>query len=356
MFSFFSNLLWDENFELSHRILNAVLFSFAIFASIAVITNYMTEEPVIVQSFAIFFALYFSITFYISRIKRTWKLIAHLTIWLSFLGIIIFFTFDGGLLCGNGYFFLIDVAVIVSIFKEKERVFYIAVAVLLLICLLILEFNFPALFHHLTKEQCSTNLFLSFIVATFFSIFLLTLFASQLEKQKNAIEVLSKQDYLTGLLNRRGVFEKLELLLSSVKEKDFTFSIILSDIDNFKKINDKFGHITGDIVLKEVAKRIAMSLRAGDILGRWGGEEFIIILPYADLQSAIEVAKRVKENLISSPIQCQSLSIMISATFGVGEYNSELSLNKNLNLIDNALYKGKAEGKNCVVPSNKLPP
>ena len=351
MFSFLSSLLWDESFELSHRILNAVLFSFAIFAFIASITNYFTKESLIVQAFAVFFVIFFSITFYISRFKKKWKLIAHLTITMSFLGIIIFYIFDGGLMCGNGYFFLIDVAVIISIFKGKQRIFYLGAAIFLLICLLVLEIFYPSLFQKITTEQCSANIFFSFIITTFFSIFLLVLFASQLEKQKNAIEILSKQDYLTGLLNRRGVFEKLEILLNSLQKKDFTFSIILSDIDNFKKINDKFGHITGDIVLREVAKRMEQSLRIGDILGRWGGEEFIIILPHANLQSAIEVAERIKQNLISSPIEFQNISLPISATFGVGEYNEKLSLNKNLTLIDNALYKGKAEGKNRVVAS-----
>lgn len=352
MFSFLTRLLWDESFELSHRILNVVLFSFAIFASIASIANYFTKEPLIVQVFAIIFVIYFSITFYIARVKKRWKFIAHLTIWVSFFGISFFYILDGGLFCGNGYFFLMEIAVIISIFKGKQRIFYISVAVILLLCLLTIEFSYPRLFHHLTREQCATNIFLSFIMATFFSIFLLVLFASQLEKQKNAIEVLSKQDYLTGLLNRRGIFEKLEILLTSLKEKDFTFSIILSDIDNFKKINDNFGHITGDVVLKEVAKLIALSLRTEDILGRWGGEEFIIILPHANLQSAIEVAERIKEKLTSNPIKYQNMLINISATFGVGEYKKELSLNKNLTLIDNALYKGKSEGKNRVIASN----
>ncbi len=350
---FIARLLWEEGFELSHRILNTVLFSFAIFASVAVIANYFTNESSLVQGFAIFFVIYFSITFYISRFKEKWRLIAHLTIWISFLGITVFYIFDGGLKCGNGYFLLIDIAVIVSIFKDKQRIFYLSAAIIFLFFLLGLELYSPTLLQHLTKEQCSTNTILSFIVAVFFSIFLLTLFVSQLEKQKNAIEVLSKQDYLTGLLNRRGVFEKLEILLEFIhKTKDFRFSIILSDIDNFKKINDKFGHITGDFVLKEVANRVSQSLRKGDILGRWGGEEFIIILPHADLKSAVEVAERVREKLVSSPIDYQGMKIEISATFGVGEYKKELSLNKNLTLIDNALYKGKSEGKNRVIATN----
>ncbi len=352
MFSFFSKLLWDESFEIAHRILNAVLFSFAIFTIIAIISNFITNEPLVVQIAVIFFFLYFVIAFYYSRVKKKWKFIGHLSVWLSFIGFVVFYIFDGGLFCGNGYFLLIDIAIIISIFKERTRIFYLFIMIILLISLLGLESYYPKIFFHLSKEQCAINIFLSFVIATFFLIFLLVLFVSQLEKQKLEKEVLSKEDYLTGLLNRRGIFEKLDLLLKSLNRRDFIFSIIIADIDDFKKINDTYGHITGDWVLKEVAKRISESLRAGDILGRWGGEEFIIILPYADLENAMEVGERIRQHLSKTPIEYKDNVIHITITLGVGEYNGELSLNKNLTLIDDALYRGKAKGKNCVIPVN----
>ena len=345
----FTKIIGDDRFILRHRILNFVLFSFTIFTVVAVISNYFTGEPFIVQFFAVFFFFYFLFSYFVSRFKKKWKFIAHLTILTSFVGIIVFFLLDGGLYCGNGYFFLVDIAIIISLFQGKNRLRYIFAATIILFILLLLEAFYPQVFTRLNTKQCSANIFLSFIVTVFASIFLLTLFVSQLEKQKNEIEILSKEDFLTGVFNRRGIFEKLNYLIKASGKNDFLFSIILIDIDNFKMVNDNYGHLNGDIVLKEIAKRISESLRGGDILGRWGGEEFIVVLPYADLKNAVYIAERIRRNIKKFPIKCGEFLISVTATFGVGEYNRNLTLNKNLTLIDNALYEGKASGRDCIV-------
>ncbi len=350
MFSIISLITGDKSFELPHRILNFILFSFFIFVILAEIENVIAKEPFYIHSVVIFFFFYFGIGYYYSRIKKKWRFLAHLTVILSFLGIVFFYIFDGGLFCGNGFLIIVDVAIIVTVFDGKKRYNYLFFLIALTFFLIFLEISFHQVLPIITKKQCAGNTVLAFIITVVSSIFILLLFIVQLEEQKFEIEKLSKTDSLTGVFNRRGVFQKLDFLIENSEKKNYPFSIILADIDDFKQVNDKYGHLCGDTVLKEITKRMSEALRKGDIIGRWGGEEFIIILPFAELNAAKNIAERIKTNLLKSPIKCGDTSLLVTLTFGVGMYNHDLSLDKNLALIDIALYKGKVSGKNCIVP------
>jgi len=349
MFSFVSLITGDKNLELPHRVLNFILFSFFIFVIFAEIENIIIGEPSPVHGVAVFFFVYFGIGYYYSRVKKKWHLLSHLTVILSFVGIVFFYIFDGGLFCGNGFFIIVDVAIIVTVFEGKKRYYYLFFLIALTFFLIFFEMSFPEIFIEITKKQCAANIVLAFVIAVISSIFILVLFIVQLEEQKSAIEKLSKKDFLTGMLNRRGIFEKLDFLVENSKLKNYPFSIILADIDDFKQVNDKYGHLCGDTALKEVAERMKEALRKEDIIGRWGGEEFIVILPFADLKSAKKVAKRIRSNMLKSLINCDEHLFYLTLTFGVGMFNPSLSLDKNLALIDIALYKGKVSGKNCIV-------
>ena len=122
------------------------------------------------------------------------------------------------------------------------------------------------------------------------------------------------------------------------------------DIDNFKAINDTMGHSTGDAVLKDVATRLQRTVRELDILGRYGGEEFVILAPQTGLAEACTVADRLRTIVNQAPIPIASGSIEVSASFGVAvvDVNDVGSLSSLLDRADKALYKAKAEGKNCV--------
>ncbi|MFN3921765.1 MAG: GGDEF domain-containing protein, partial [Caldimicrobium sp.] len=125
-----------------------------------------------------------------------------------------------------------------------------------------------------------------------------------------------------------------------------TFSLILLDIDNFKLINDIYGHAKGDEVLVKVAQILKDNLRASDLCGRWGGEEFLILLRSANLFQGLNKAEKLREliaKLNIPPIES------ITASFGVAEYNSPESYEETLRRADLALYRAKSQGKNCVI-------
>lgn len=177
------------------------------------------------------------------------------------------------------------------------------------------------------------------VVLNFFDI------TEKKELEKRLIEA-SITDYLTGLYNRRFLDQILRREKAMADRYNTPFSIILLDLDNFKIINDVFGHHVGDKVLVEVANTIKNNLRATDISGRWGGEEFLIILPNSDLEKALKVAEKLRNfiyQLKVSPVEG------ISASFGVSQYKKGEPYEETIKRADLALYKAKSEGKNCVI-------
>lgn len=160
-------------------------------------------------------------------------------------------------------------------------------------------------------------------------------------------EELSILDPLTDIYNRRYTYAELD---KWIKETDRTFSLVLFDIDYFKKVNDQYGHVNGDHVLKHVANLAKKNLRPGDFVARLGGEEFLIVLPRINADKAREIAERTRKTIAETPINLAGLSLQTTASFGVCE--SEVSIDEVDTLLeraDQALYKAKASGRNCVI-------
>lgn len=165
----------------------------------------------------------------------------------------------------------------------------------------------------------------------------------------------SQYDQLTDILNRRGITEKLSAMVPATGGYNGTTACIgLLDIDFFKNINDNYGHNTGDQVLKFVAKLITSNFRNEDIVGRWGGEEFLILMPDIRVADAIQVFQRFLTTLESSTIKCNGQSISITASIGVSELSDHASsLDGTLRRADKALYQAKDAGRNQVMTSQQ---
>ncbi len=161
---------------------------------------------------------------------------------------------------------------------------------------------------------------------------------------------LASYDDLTGIYNRREGRKQLKQLSKDAARKHRPLSVILVDLDNFKVINDSYGHDTGDTVLKTAAQCFQAQARAGDVLCRYGGEEFLIILPETPKRQALKIAERYRENLTQASIQMTSDDVLnITASFGVSELDLEFTdRDVMLKQADIALYKAKADGKNRV--------
>jgi diguanylate cyclase (GGDEF)-like protein len=153
-------------------------------------------------------------------------------------------------------------------------------------------------------------------------------------------------DALTGILNRHALYHILGQEMERAGRYKRPFSIILFDLDQFKTINDTFGHLEGDKVLKEISQLVGSLVRRTDFLGRWGGEEFLLILPETDSEAAQALAERIRKSVeITRIVEDYS----IAASFGVTTYHIERSLEDLLDFADRALYQAKHNGRNQVV-------
>jgi diguanylate cyclase (GGDEF)-like protein len=173
---------------------------------------------------------------------------------------------------------------------------------------------------------------------------------NELKFANEKLQKLSETDPLTGLLNRRGFensFQRLILLHQKSKEP---LSILLIDIDHFKKFNDKYGHNAGDSTLKTVSQTLTSCVREQDIVARWGGEEFVVALPKLDIKKAEETANRLRLAIANQELDCGGIPVAITATIGISSFNAEEdNLAVWIKAADDALYEGKEKGRNTFV-------
>jgi len=169
---------------------------------------------------------------------------------------------------------------------------------------------------------------------------------------KNAVRSLaeaSNRDGLTNIYNRRFLEQTMTKEFARIKRYGGTLSFIIIDLDHFKNINDTYGHLAGDEILKITSQRISECLRAADILARYGGEEFAVLLPETPLEGAEILANRLCEHIASQPIQFDNFEITVTASLGLAEFQDNLESHEELiGQADSALYKSKDNGRNQV--------
>lgn len=168
---------------------------------------------------------------------------------------------------------------------------------------------------------------------------------AELRERNEDLELLSRTDPLTGLWNRRHLDAHLHSAMSAAKRHDRPLAILLIDIDRFKTVNDRYGHQIGDAVLAQVAGRLAASVRAEDTIGRWGGEEFLAVLPDSDAAVAATVAERLRTGVSATPIECDGARLEVTVSIGVtGSRQPERD--DLLRSADLGLRRAKAAGRN----------
>ncbi len=169
----------------------------------------------------------------------------------------------------------------------------------------------------------------------------------EVARRTRELEELLLTDPLTGVGNRRFLVERLRAEVAKSRRHHQPLSVVFTDLDHFKQINDRYGHSGGDEVLCHVAELLKDSLRNEDMIGRFGGEEFVMLLTATPLEQALLVAERIRVSLGTTPTSLEACTV--TASFGVAELNPGESAEELLNRSDRALYAAKEAGRNCVM-------
>lgn len=169
---------------------------------------------------------------------------------------------------------------------------------------------------------------------------------AELNEALTKITDMANHDQLTGLSNRRHLFSILEQETSRYHRAHGPFSIGIIDLDHFKSVNDTYGHAIGDTVLCRVSETAAVSLRNVDALGRYGGEEFLLVMPQTSLEGAWITAERVRERIAALRYPEISENLRSTASIGIAEYRTGESIDETIHRADHALYRAKEDGRN----------
>ena len=236
----------------------------------------------------------------------------------------------------------------------KRSAYFYSKSITLKDSLLYLEFESEQ--QQIRKQIFIRNSFMiAFLVLLNIAFFIYIRYRSQikahdkLENTHEQLKEIARTDPLTGLSNRRDIIEKIEYEQIRFERSKNSFVIIIGDLDFFKSINDKYGHDCGDYVLKEVAQTMRSTIRKQDIVARWGGEEFLLLLPETPLEGGKVAAEKVREKIENSNFKYNNDLLSVTITFGVSVYNNIMEIDDCIKKADQALYRGKHKGRNCVV-------
>lgn len=180
---------------------------------------------------------------------------------------------------------------------------------------------------------------------------------NEIRRQNEALEVLATQDSLSGCLNRRSFFERSTREFSEARRDDQPVSCIMLDIDHFKSINDTYGHAAGDQVIQKLADILRVGLRTVDIIGRYGGEEFCVLLPGLSIERASDVAERLRQQVeaqLKAALGSDSDRVVTSSLGVVSSLNGAKDVHELVDQADQALYSSKNNGRNRVTRWNEL--
>jgi diguanylate cyclase len=170
-----------------------------------------------------------------------------------------------------------------------------------------------------------------------------------LEAARVQLDVLATRDELTGVFNRRQFLVLADREWARCRRYDMGAAMLMLDVDHFKRVNDQHGHLAGDLMLREIARAAAETLRHADFLGRFGGEEFIVFLPHTDVLGALDVAERIRERVAGIKLEWRGQQINSTVSLGVATLGiAHDTVGALIADADRALYTAKDAGRNCV--------
>jgi diguanylate cyclase (GGDEF)-like protein len=325
-------------------ILSVVVFF--IFGSI-----YITNGNTLLGALELFFGLLLILNLYGYNIHDNQKIASLILLFsIYIMSLVIYVT--GGI--GNtGYLWLLFIPIFTFVLLEDKiakvsLIGYVLVLFFLETLHYIDVWNSP---YSMAEVRQTFLVFGIFIYIIYFNEMLKMGVKKVLAKKNAELKRLSTMDHLTNIYNRSYIFELVKIEMQRSKRNKKPMSLIFFDIDNFKNINDTYGHSRGDELLKRSCELFKNITRKVDTIGRWGGEEFIIVCSETDLDSAKDLCERLRYELSMHKF---SFDEEITASFGVVQYNFTYSIDELIEKADNCMYEAKKSGKNKVIAYESL--
>ena len=192
------------------------------------------------------------------------------------------------------------------------------------------------------------TLYLNLVISVAVTGLVLFLVSVATKRYQDKLESVALSDKLTGLANRLALDMMLQRDMAEHRRTGMGLALLLLDLDRFKEVNDKHGHLAGDAVLKRMAEAIRTQLRDSDMVGRWGGEEFLVVLKRTDLNAATLVAEKVRQHVAETPVIYGKERIFLSCSIGIAVMRDDDTADSLLSRADRGLYAAKQAGRNLV--------
>ena len=351
--NFFKQNFFGVHLPFKYRIYMVFYFQSFIISLLTVIINILLERGVagiLLQCFYVFFCVLFFFFSYETKIR----LEKPLLIFICFINIPFMFFHTGGYDGTALLFSLMGIFCLCIVFDKNQRYILVTLNILVNISLCIMQYFFP---HLVAPHESQLTELIDLVVAIYLSCAGMAIITVQVNQSyvtdRNRIAALaeklndmSNRDALTGAYNRRYIQTYLERELELVKRTGKEISILVIDIDHFKKINDTFGHRFGDQVLIKLCETVSENLRKYDILVRMGGEEFLVVLNSIDFESSYDSATRIKDAV--SNMQFEN-GTKVTVSIGLAQAKHEDTTDTIIDRADSCLYKAKRSGRNAVV-------
>lgn len=342
----------DDNLSVLSKITSYIALVFGFILGLFLINSFFSKEKFLSSYNIVFIRLLFIfvsiIVFFITKkIKKHRNLIYIITLYQATMVIVYLFTLKQ--LDSLNYFSFIGLMVItLGIYLLPNK---IILSQIITVVFSILFFLYPV---HKIESVNNNELFrlIAYQIILLFYCNLNYCCTETIKRKKfvanRELLNLSAKDPLTNIYNRAKFDDEINRWISFSERYGNSFSLILIDIDDFKGINDNYGHLVGDNVIKKISEIINKSIRDTDIFVRWGGDEFVLLLPNTDILQAKEMAERIRKYICNNSYE---LDIKITCSFGVVNYEKNDTKQSLLRKVDNLLLNAKAEGKNRVVVS-----
>ena len=301
-----------------------------------------------------------SYLFFIRKPVKRKALVSNITIFIQFFSALTIVLLTGGIESSALIWFPFLPAIMVFMNGIKNAIIWLVLSLFLFLYLYLGQsLNLDTV---IIGYSSTTDRFLDIVMMAFTALFIISGIDisrkrtfKKLEDIQSELKILATTDPLTGLFNRRCFEDRAEAEIKRSIRYNKSLTVIMADLDYFKQINDTFGHKAGDYVLKEISKIIRKSLRDIDLIGRYGGEEFIMLFPELDQTTSLIVAERLREEIENTVISVKEKTVKITISIGITELSGgdKYSLDTLTHRADEALYKSKENGRNIITIWNE---